>query len=667
MDAAMRTANMKINRTPSLIAAAIGLAAALASCANPAASSKAPAAGSLSVRLVLPGASGGSRTALPSNYNPELGKFTITLTSRADPPLAPIAQECSGSSAIVNAVTAGPWTLTARAYSAVSYGTGTLIAEGSADIQVTTGMSTVVVAMKVPSGNGLLNYSISWPKLQFELVPSAKITPLGSAGATALVLPLVDQDEGYSSSNSSYQFGAKNYSLPGGAYRLEAALSSGPNKRWGSVAVVYVYPNIEYGTSLADNVSVGDLVIPALPVPPSGIAVVNNAQAQTVVTWTDNSSDEKGFEISKGIEGNYGHFNEFKVLGSVGAGVTSFTDPDGDLGQSYFYKVAAISQTDDRISNEYNNKTGCNAYNPTLSLTQWDSAGVALSMSCYGSNNLLGYELQRAPCEGGVAGTFERLALVTPYTTNSYLDTSATPSKSYAYRFRGFGVGGATAFSSNLVPTYSVGFPLTIQTAFPAVSSLSIGGGAGIKISGDQAFLATGATATLHGTEAVGSATAWQWYLDGDPIAGATASSRAIGPFASPVRHLVTVMAIVDGYPCSQSLKLWVGDPGWQTEDVSDLKYMTTNYPNSTTSGSSASIAVSRSLATKLKLHFITMDIPVDIRDASILLQSCPGTGSWLTGSWSEELSVSSVIVVSDSWWPTSKKGWKIDQIQWLP
>jgi photosystem II stability/assembly factor-like uncharacterized protein len=76
-----------------------------------------------------------------------------------------------------------------------------------------------------------------------------------------------------------------------------------------------------------------------IPDYPSGLLSSPLSPGSVVLTWTDNSDNENGFDIlrSDGLSGNY------HKVGSVGAGVTTFTDTGIDLSTTYWYKMRAFN------------------------------------------------------------------------------------------------------------------------------------------------------------------------------------------------------------------------------------------------------------------------------------------------------------------------------------
>jgi len=82
---------------------------------------------------------------------------------------------------------------------------------------------------------------------------------------------------------------------------------------------------------LADGVTTG-----AAPADPSGVAGAANGSAIDV-TWTDNVTDEDGYRIERSVSGS----DVWMILGSVAAGVMTYSDDTVEGSATYLYRVIA--------------------------------------------------------------------------------------------------------------------------------------------------------------------------------------------------------------------------------------------------------------------------------------------------------------------------------------
>jgi hypothetical protein len=73
------------------------------------------------------------------------------------------------------------------------------------------------------------------------------------------------------------------------------------------------------------------------PSAPSGLVVTATTLSQVSLSWTDNSSNETGFKIERKTSGS------FQEIGSVAAGITSYTDLSVQANSTYIYRVFAYN------------------------------------------------------------------------------------------------------------------------------------------------------------------------------------------------------------------------------------------------------------------------------------------------------------------------------------
>ncbi len=76
-----------------------------------------------------------------------------------------------------------------------------------------------------------------------------------------------------------------------------------------------------------------------VPATPTGLTATVVSSSQINLTWTDNSTDETGFRISRSLSSDSG----FSEIGTVSANATSYSDTNLNPGTPYFYRVTASS------------------------------------------------------------------------------------------------------------------------------------------------------------------------------------------------------------------------------------------------------------------------------------------------------------------------------------
>lgn len=81
-------------------------------------------------------------------------------------------------------------------------------------------------------------------------------------------------------------------------------------------------------------------VLAAPPEAPTGLEVVSSSSNRITLTWTDNSSEETGFEVQRSLEAASG----FQAVGSTGVDVTEFADGSVQPETTYYYRVRALGE-----------------------------------------------------------------------------------------------------------------------------------------------------------------------------------------------------------------------------------------------------------------------------------------------------------------------------------
>jgi hypothetical protein len=74
------------------------------------------------------------------------------------------------------------------------------------------------------------------------------------------------------------------------------------------------------------------------PAAPSALAALAVSPTQINLGWTDNSSNEDGFEVERALNGG-----SFALIATLGPNVTSFSDTGLRPNKRYFYRVRAFN------------------------------------------------------------------------------------------------------------------------------------------------------------------------------------------------------------------------------------------------------------------------------------------------------------------------------------
>jgi hypothetical protein len=193
---------------------------------------------------------------------------------------------------------------------------------------------------------------------------------------------------------------------------------------WGSGWGEGGYMRITWGTS---NVGYGASYVEyeglLAPTAPSGLTATPLSQSQIGLSWSDNSTNEDGFQIERSPNGS----SSWGQIGTVGANVTAYTNSDLSSETAYWYRVRAY------------NTAGASTYSNVAQATtfgEFDYA-VYLPRVVMGSSTASGFDSQfNGSAEGWVShsGTW--------YYDSSYLYTyglaDSSASASYAADFADF-------------------------------------------------------------------------------------------------------------------------------------------------------------------------------------------------------------------------------------
>jgi hypothetical protein len=95
----------------------------------------------------------------------------------------------------------------------------------------------------------------------------------------------------------------------------------------------------------------------SLPAAPSDLSAVAISSSQIDLTWTDNASDEDGFELERSPDGS----TDWKLVTTLEADNTSYSDTGLSSGTTYHYRVRAF------------NAVGSSSYCDTTSATTYDT------------------------------------------------------------------------------------------------------------------------------------------------------------------------------------------------------------------------------------------------------------------------------------------------------
>lgn len=195
------------------------------------------------------------------------------------------------------------------------------------------------------------------------------------------------------------------------------------------------------GASAYSNVAnATTLVIITIPKAPTSLAAAAASATQINLSWTDNATDETGFELERSTDAL-----SFTKIADLGPNVTTYQSTGLAPATRYWYRVLAKNSAGKSgYSNIANTTTQQVAPNAPSNLT---AAGVSSSQIDLkwvdNANNETGYQVERSP--NGT--TFTKIADLGANVT-TYQNTGLTAATEYFYRVRAVNAVGASAYSN---------------------------------------------------------------------------------------------------------------------------------------------------------------------------------------------------------------------------
>jgi dienelactone hydrolase len=186
---------------------------------------------------------------------------------------------------------------------------------------------------------------------------------------------------------------------------------------------------------------------PAGTVPgiPSTVTATPSSYNKINISWTDNSSNETGFEIFRSETEN----GTYITVGTIDSNKVSFTDSALSPSKQYFYKIKAIGQYGESgFSNTVNASTPAAPATPVAPTEMVGVSGenntVTISWNDNASNETK-YNIYRS-----TDGTTFTLVGSIPANTNAYTDTDVQPQNYYSYYVAGENGSGVGASSDTI-------------------------------------------------------------------------------------------------------------------------------------------------------------------------------------------------------------------------
>ena len=311
-----------------------------------------------------------------------------------------------------------------------------------------------------------------------------------------------------------------------------------------------------------------------IPVAPTALTATASSTTVIALAWTDNSTDETGFLVERAPD-NAGVAGTYAQIATVATNIKAYSS-SGLVGDTkYWYRVRASGTVAPSVySNEATATTKMPIPTPPSALVGQAVSGSEISLQwADNSTNEASFRLDRAPNNGGVAGTYALLATLGPNVT-TYRNVNLPANTTYWYRIRAQNVGGNSAYSTAIsvatlaappiAPTALTakaaaitGTSVTLtwvdnavdETGFTIEQAPDVGG-----VPGTYADIGTVATnVKTFTTPALATATAYWFRVRANSTYGSSATTNEVTittPLAMPTNLGVTASSI-SGVPAS--------------------------------------------------------------------------------------------------------------------
>jgi hypothetical protein len=206
----------------------------------------------------------------------------------------------------------------------------------------------------------------------------------------------------------------------------------------------------------------------AAPNAPSGLTASAVSASQINLSWTDNSSNETGFEVKRATDSAFTQ----SVVWIGGIQGSTYSDTGLSASTTYYYKVRAEGATQDSAysasASATTSASGDTIPNAPSGLNATVASSTQVNLSWTdNSSNETGFEIKRATDSaftqnvmwiGNIQGT-------------TYANTGLNPSTTYYYRVRAEGTAGKSAYSASVSVTTSGSSGIPISPHFAGINA----------------------------------------------------------------------------------------------------------------------------------------------------------------------------------------------------
>jgi hypothetical protein len=242
-----------------------------------------------------------------------------------------------------------------------------------------------------------------------------------------------------------------------------------------------------------------------VPAAPTGLGISSDLSNAIALQWTDNATNESGYYVYRSTDGS-----NFSRVGTVGAGVTTYTDSTVTPATQYWFKVSAYNSAGQAYSSTVTAAT------PAAVVTA-PAAPTGLAVS---SDNYNGVSLKWTNSAGNASGNYvyrstdgtnySQVATLSA-TSTSYTDSTVAAATQYYYEVSAYNSAGEATSAPVAAATPDAPAPSTLpvtitQRSMKSFTELLIDGTSGndsiaISESGSTiTVVANGQTQTVSGT-----------------------------------------------------------------------------------------------------------------------------------------------------------------------
>lgn len=222
-----------------------------------------------------------------------------------------------------------------------------------------------------------------------------------------------------------------------------------------------------YNTALTATQVLAIATLP--PMAPNNVVAMPASPTSIGITWSDQSTNETGFEIERSLSSSSG----FTLITTVAAGATNFNDSGLLPLTTYYYRIRSINAGgQSSYSSVANATTPTNLPTIPTNLVTTAITGARIDLSWTdASDNETGFEIHRSI----TSGSGFSLVTTSPANSTSFSDVNLQSNQQYYYKIRAINSSGQSGFTAESSAT-TLGLPPEPPTTLTAsgASSTSI-------------------------------------------------------------------------------------------------------------------------------------------------------------------------------------------------